>query len=159
MATQNAPQKNFDTFYNGDNSFILGGATWHWRPLHWREWGETIDARVAEEEVLAERRRARIDELIAEGKTRDEAELEVSDDETLVESFEDVIDRIAVYLEPSEVDSFKSVLNDREKRITIAQLQALMVWLQEVQTPDRPTNTPAPSSPGPGTPGAISPAA
>lgn len=152
-------QQNFDQFYNGDNSFILGGSTWHWRPLHWREWGETIDARILEEQEQDQKRREAIDALVASGKPLAEAELEVDDNLTLVESMESVIKRITLYLEPGEVESFKAMVDDRTKRVTIAQLNALHVWLQEVQTPDRPTDTPAPSSPGRGKPGATSPAA
>lgn len=156
MAGQQQAAQNFDEFYNGNNAFILGGTTFHWRPLHWREWGESIDARAAEEGRLDQERRAKIDELIKSGKLLEEAELEVDDQKTLVDSFQEVIDRITIYLEPGEIDAFKAVLEDRTKHVTIAQLNALMVWLQEVQTPDRPTNTPSPSSPGRGTPGAIS---
>lgn len=149
--------ENFDEFYNGNRAFILGGQTFHWRPLHWREWGELIDARAAEEEEREKQLRGAEEKLKAEGK--DEALALLEDDETLVENFEKVIARCQVYVEQNESESFKAVINDPEKRITIAQMNALMVWLQEVQTPDRPTDMPSPSSPGPGRKGATSPAA
>ena len=125
--------------------------------LHWREWGEIIDKRAAEEEEREKKIRAAEEELKKQGK--DAALALLDDDETLVENFEKVIDRCAVYVEPSEKDSFKAIINDPEKRVTIAQLNALMVWLQEVQTPERPTTTPTASSPGAGSTGATSPAA
>lgn len=155
-----ADPRNFDEFYNGDRAFIMGGQTFHWRPLHWREWGELIDRRAAEEVAEQKEREEKIEALMANGKkSRVEAEEEVDDATTLVESFQTVIERITVYLEPDEVTGFRTVLDDQEKRISIAQLNALMVWLQEVQTPDRPTETLSSSSSGPGTQGAISPAA
>lgn len=149
--------QNFDEFYNGNRAFILGGHTFHWRPLHWREWGTNVDARVAEEEEREKKLRAAEEKLKKEGKDADLAFLE--DEETLVENFEKVIERCSLYVEKNEVESFKATVNDPEKRITIAQLQALMVWLQEVQTPDRPTTTPSPSTPGRGKVGATSQAA
>lgn len=156
---QLADPRNFDEFYNGERAFIIGGQTFHWRPLHWREWGELIDRRAAEEVQEQEERKRRIEELVSSGKTPEEAEDIIEDETTLVSSFEQVVERCAVYLEPEEVASFKAVMDDKSKPISIAQLNELMVWLQGVQTPDRPTEMLRASSPGPGTSGAISPAA
>lgn len=153
-----AEPQNFDEFYNGNRAFILGGQTYHWVPLHWREWGALIDARAAEEDKREKARQKKIEKLKAEGKDVEALDVELEDDETLIENFEKVVERCAVYVDPSESDSFKATINDPEKRITIAQLNGLMVWLQEVQTPDRPTSTPSPSSPGPGRAGVTSPA-
>ena len=158
-AKQLSDPQNFDEFYNGDRAFILGGQTHHWRPMHWREWGEIIDRRAADEAAEAVERDAKIAALVKEGKPQDEAEDIVDDEGTLVESFENVVDRIVVYLEPGDIPGFRAVLEDRDKRISVAQLQALMVWLQGVQTPDRPMETLSSSSSGPGTQGATSPAA
>jgi hypothetical protein len=157
-----AEPENFDALYNGNRAFILGGITFHWEPVHWREWGDVIDARVAEEEEKEKRRKVEMERLVAEGMEATEAEVQADeniDDSTLVQTYERVIDRCLVYVANGEAESFKAVINDPEKRISVAQLNALAVWLQEVQTPDRPTTTPSASSPGAGSTGAISPAA
>lgn len=160
MADQ-APE-NFDSLYNGNRAFILGGVTFHWEQLHWREWGATIDARAAEEEEKEKLLRTEIERLKGAGVPADEAEIqadEIVDNSTLVETYEKIVDRIVIFVTEGERESFLAVINDPEKRITSAQLNGLLVWLQEVQTPDRPTTTPPVSSPGPGRTGAISPAA
>lgn len=157
-----ADPQNFDELYNGNRAFIVGGETFHWEPVHWREWGGVIDARVAEEEEKEARLRAEVDRLIAEGVDAVEAETradETVDDSTLVETYEKVIDRCLIYVIDDEAERFKATMNDPAKKISVAQLNALAVWLQEVQTPDRPTTTPAASSPGAGSTGATSPAA
>jgi len=157
-----AEPENFDNLYNGNRAFIVGGQTFHWEPVHWREWGGVIDARVSEEEEKEAKRRVEVERLRAEGVAVAEAEEqadEIVDDATLVETYEKVIDRCLVYIVDNEAESFKSVINDPEKRVSVAQLNALAVWLQEVQTPDRPTTTPTVSSPGAGSTGVTSPAA
>ena len=153
-----ADPKNFDELYNGMRSFVIGGQTFHWRPVHWRVWGELVDARVAEEIEQERKRRALIDDLITGGKTLEEAEQSIEDETTLVSTFEDLAERALVYVEPEEKESLAAVLHDRAKPISTAMLNELVVWLQEVQTPDRPTETPTASSSGPGTSGATSPA-
>lgn len=162
MADKDQAPENFDALYNGNRAFILGGVTFHWEQLHWREWGATIDARAAEEEEKEKLLRTELERLKGEGVPLDVAEVqaeEIIDDSTLVETYEKVVDRCSIYLVDSEVENFKAVVNDPEKKITIAQLNALMLWLQEVQTPDRPTTTPSASSSGAGRTGATSPAA
>ena len=157
-----AEPENFDALYNGNRAFILGGVTFHWEPIHWREWGDVIDARVAEEEEKEKRLKAEVERLVAEGMAPTEAEVqadETIDSSTLVETYERVIDRCLVYVADAEAETFRLVINDPEKRVSVAQLNALAVWLQEVQTPDRPTSTPSASSPGAGSTGATSPAA
>jgi hypothetical protein len=157
-----AEPQNFDALYNGNRAFLLGGVTFHWEPLHWREWGGTIDARAAEEEEKEKLLRKEIERLKTAGVPDDEAQdqaEEFVDDSTLVETYEKVVDRCALYILSSETDNFRAIVNDPEKRITIAQLNALMLWLQEVQTPERPTITPQASSPGAGRTGVTSPAA
>jgi hypothetical protein len=154
--------ENFDSLYNGNRAFIIGGVTFHWEPLHWRDWGAAIDTRASEEQEKEQRIRAEVERLRAEGMSAEDAELQADenvDDTTLVETYEKVVDRCAIYVNRSEAENFKAVLNDPENRITVAQLNALMVWLQEVQTPDRPTTTPSASSSGAGSTGATSPAA
>ena len=155
--------QNFDEFYNGNRAFIIGGQTFHWRPIHWREWGELIDSRVAEELKAEEEREKKIDALVkkSNGKlSRDEAiaQVDAEDDETVVDTFERVVERAVVYLDPKETASFRAVMNDKDSGVSYAMLNALMTWLQEVQVPDRPTEALSSSSPGPGTAGATSPA-
>lgn len=156
-----AEPENFDNLYNGNRAFILGGETFHWEPVHWREWGEVIDARVAEEEEKEAKLRAEVDKLVAEGVDAVTAEerAEEADSTTLVETYEKVIERCLVYVVDDEADRFVAIVNDPKKRVSVAQLNALALWLQEVQTPDRPTNTQPVSSPGAGSTGATSPAA
>ena len=154
-----ATQRNFDEFYDDQRSFVLGGQTFHWRPIHWREWGELIDQRAEDEAKEQAERDRKIAKLVKAGKEEWEAAEIVDDEKTVVQSFESVITRILVYLEASDRDRFRETVNDPEKPISIALLNDLMVWLQGVQTPDRPTETPSDSSSGPGTQGATSPAA
>ena len=154
--------QNFDEFYNGNRAFIIGGQTFHWRPIHWREWGELIDSRVADELREEEEREKKIDALVKKTKvSRDEAiaKVDAEDEGTVVESFERLVDRAVRYLEPKETESFKATLNDKDSGVSYAMLNALMTWLQEVQVPDRPTEALSSSSSGPGTAGATSPAA
>lgn len=158
-----ATPENFDEFYNGNRAFIIGGQTFHWRPIHWREWGEILDSRAAEQYAEEKNRKDRVAALVAGGMQELDAEIQIDEEddraESTVESFEKVIDRIAVYLEPNEIESFKAVANDASKSISVAMLHGLMIWLQGVQTPDRPTETPSLSSSSPGSTGATSPAA
>jgi hypothetical protein len=157
-----AEPQNFDALYNGNRAFLLGGVTFHWEPVHWREWGDVIDARVAEEQEKEKRIKAEVERLVAEGVDPTEAEVQADenlDDSTLVQTYERVIERCLIYIANSEAESFKAAINDPEKRISVAQLNALTIWLQEVQTPERPTITPQASSPGAGRTEATSPAA
>lgn len=154
--------QNFDEFYNGNRAFIIGGQTFHWRPLHWRAWGELIDARVADELKEEEEREKKIDALVKKSKgemSREEAAAKVDDEVTVVQTFERLIDRAVVYLEPNETESFRATMNDVNKGISHAMLSSLLTWLQEVQVAERPTLVQSGSSPGPGTQGATSPAA
>ena len=154
-----ATQRNFDEFYDDQRSFVLGGQTLHWRPIHWREWGELIDQRAADETKEQAERDKKIAALVKKGKEEWEAAEIVDDEKTVIQSFESIVERICVYLEADDVPKFKEIVNDTSKPISVALLNDLMVWLQGVQTPDRPTETPSGSSSGPGTQGAISPAA
>jgi hypothetical protein len=161
MAKDQAPE-NFDSLYNGNRAFILGGVTFHWEPLHWREWGATIDARAAEEVEKEKKLRAELERLKGVGVPDDEAEIqadEIINDETLIQTYERLVDRAVIYVLDSEEESFRAVVNDPDKKVTIAQLNALLVWLQEVQTPERPTTPQPTSSSGAGKTGATSPAA
>ena len=154
-----ADPRNFDEFYNGQRSFVIGGQTFHWRPLHWREWGELLDADAARVTAEQKEREKKIAALVKKGIEQFEAEDQVDATEKTVDSFAKVVDRCTVYLEPAEVEAFKAVMNDEKQPISYALLTEVLVWLREVQTPDRPTQTPVASSSGPGTTGATSQAA
>lgn len=154
-----ADPRNFDETYNGQRSFVIGGQTFHWRPLHWREWGGILDADAAREAAEEKEREKKIAALVKKGIDQFEAEDQVDEQKTTIEAFERLVDRCAIYLEPAEIESFKAILNDQTKQISYAMVTDLLVWLQGVQTPDRPTETPTPSSSGPGTSGATSPGA
>lgn len=156
--------QNFDEFYNGNRAFIIGGQTFHWRPLHWREWGELIDRRVADEQREEEEREKKIAALMKKKGNEEMSRLEASivvdeeDEATVVETFEKLVDRAITYLVPNETESFKATMNDKDSGVSYAMLNSLMTWLQEVQAPDRPTEALSSSSSGPGTVGATSPA-
>lgn len=148
--------QNFDQMYNGDNAFIIGGQMFHWRPLHWREWGELIDKAAAEEAAERDKQQKQIEALIKKGMNQDDAEAKVYDDETTVSAFEALVLRCTRYLVSDEIDAFIQVMEDKNRHISMAQVNALLVYLQESQTPERPTNPPSSSSPGPGTPAVTS---
>lgn len=151
--------ENFDELYKGDRAFVLGGQTFHWRPLHWREWGKLNDQRIHDALADDEHYRKRMEELKKAGKTEVEAATEIDLEETVVENFEKHIERIKPYLVEDELSVFETVVNDPKKAVSIAQLRALLTWLEGVQHPDRPTTAPSASSSGPGSTGATSPAA
>jgi hypothetical protein len=151
--------RNFDEFYNGQRAFILGGQTLHWRPLHWREWGKINDKRIADAIAEEAEHKKKLDKLVKSGKTELEAEEIIETEETVEENFEKLVERCMIYLEQEDIKVFRTVVDDPEKRISIAQLRALHEWLEEAQHPDRPTVVPSGSSSGPGSTGATSPAA
>lgn len=153
-----ADPRNFDEFYDGERSFVIGGQTFHWRPLHWREWGELLDADAARQEAEKKDREKKIAVLVKKGIEEFEAEDQVDAQDTTVDAFNRLVDRCTVYLEPSEIQSFKDVVGDTSKTISYAMIAEVLRWLQGVQTPDRPTETPTGSSSGLGTSGVTSPA-
>lgn len=130
--------RNFDELHTDDRTFTIGGQEFKWRYLHWREFAGSIDE---EQAARAEARKNGTE------PAKDEAEEDEGD--TLVESFEKVIGRILMYLEPGDHARFLEATEDEDKPVTIVQLNELANWLLEVQT-DRPTQAPQISSPGPG---------
>lgn len=137
--------ENFDQVHPEDRSFILGGQTFHWQPMWWRDFGEMVEETVkkaeAESEAAEKAEKAR-----ASGK-------KVPDTSpTLVDTYEQLIEGICKFLEPSEVESFQAIVNDRTKRISHVQLTELRDWLREV-TNNRPTEQPSPSGDGHGSTG------
>jgi hypothetical protein len=149
--------KNFDQVHPENKAFILAGQEFHWTPMWWRDFGTVIEEeteRFLEQQRKEEEYEAKADKLRAEGK-------KVPDPptgQTLVDSYEDLIKAICRYIEPSEVDRFKEVVNDPGKRISHLQLTELRDWIREV-TNNRPTEEPSPSEPGPGQTEATSQAA
>jgi hypothetical protein len=128
---------NFDQVHPEDRSFILGGETFHWQPMWWRDFGEMIEKAVRDVE-------------------KEEAELKAAQERGedpkgphLVESYEKLIEGIFPYLVPDEVVRFKTLLENPEKRISSLQLNELRDWLREV-TNNRPTDQPSPSDAGRG---------
>jgi len=147
--------ENFDQVHPEDRSFILGGQTFHWQPMWWRDFGQMVEDTVKKAEEEAEAAQA-AEEAKESGGTsaRDkkkaaEAEAKVP---TLIDTYEQLIDGICRYLEPSEVDSFRAIVNDPAKRISHLQLSELRDWLREV-TNNRPTELPSPSDGGRGSTG------
>ena len=132
-----AEAQNFDQVYPVNRSFIIGEQTFHWQPMWWRDFGDMVDEAVA----LS----------LKETRAAEEAEKrgEEPEESTLADTYERMIDGIVRYLEPSEVESFKAIVNDKAKRISHLQLSELRDWLREV-TNNRPTEQLSPSAPGAG---------
>jgi hypothetical protein len=140
--------KNFDEVHPEDRSFILGGETFHWQPLGWREWGDLIDEEVvhqAEDTREAEAHEKAVDEALEKGETLPP----MPTGQRLTTTMERVIDRIIRYLVAEDVERFKAVVNDPGRKISALQLREMRDWLQEV-TNNRPTEQPSPSDAGRG---------
>ena len=58
-------------------------------------------------------------------------------------------DQILLFLEADELDKWRQLRERDENPVTIAQLNAILLWLMEEQT-GRPTEQPSPSAPGRG---------
>jgi hypothetical protein len=58
-------------------------------------------------------------------------------------------DQILLFLAKDEQDKWRELRARQENPVTIAQLNAILLWLMEQQT-GRPTVTPSPSAPGRG---------
>lgn len=63
--------------------------------------------------------------------------------------------QILLFLPPDEQAKWEKLRADEDKPVTIAQMNAILMWLMEEQT-GRPTEAPSPSAPGPGTTGTSS---
>lgn len=129
--------RDFDEMLTDDREFTIGGETFHWRYLHWREFATAIDLEV-------DRRK----EETPEG-------VDPEDNDTVVESYERVIDRVVLYLVPGDVDRFRKLMDDVSKPIPTIQINELGNWLVEAQTA-RPTEPPSASTGGRGKVVAIS---
>lgn len=67
-------------------------------------------------------------------------------------------DQILLFIEAAEHEAWKALRAREDRPVTIAQLNAILLWLMEEQT-GRPTVTPSPSAVGRGRTAAISKAA
>lgn len=139
--------ENFDQVHPEDRSFILGGQTFHWQPMWWRDFGAMVEETVAKAEEEAE-----AEKVVSEAKGSGKRAPKNIKPPTLIDTYEQLIDGICRYLEPSEVDSFRGIVNDPAKRISHVQLTELRDWLREV-TNNRPTEQPSPSEGGRGNTG------
>lgn len=154
MAGSNGVARDFDQVHPENRSFKLAGTVFHWTPMWWRDFGEMVEENVAKLE-------AQVEEEAENGQPqkgrRKKAEPEKKPP-TMVDSYQDLIDSIALYIEPSEVEGFRAIVGDKEKRVSHLQLTELRDWLREV-TNNRPTEQPSPSGDGPGNTEATSPVA
>jgi hypothetical protein len=127
---RNRKMRNFDEMYTEDRSFVIGGETFHWEPVFWRVYSEWVDTAVEEQN--------RLQKETPEGQTPNLK---------LIDTFEDIIKRVLLFIVPEEKDAFEALVTDPEKKITTLQLSELSTWLLEVQT-ERPTTPPSPSGNG-----------
>lgn len=137
--------EDFDQVHPEDRSFKLGGQTFHWQPMWWRDFGEMVEETVQRAEAEAAAAEAADED--ASKPARGKKKVESVKVPTLVDTYEELIEGVCKYLEPSEVDSFKAIVNDKAKRISSLQLTSLRDWLREV-TNNRPTEQPSPSGDG-----------
>ena len=135
--------ENFDRVHpeRADREFILAGERFHWRKVHWREYGEMADKLISQDE-----------------EEPSEEEPGGKKDLTVIEMYEQLVERLVVYIEKDEVTRFRTTVEDPEKEITQLQLTELRDWLNEKQT-SRPTQQPSPSDVGRGGTAPISRAA
>lgn len=141
--------KSFSEELVKERTFELGGETFEWRYLHWREYSRWLDERAAAEDAEHAARQSVLNErerLIAEGKTGDD--LPAIPEETVEASFEALIGRIAKYVVKDQLDLFNEVVNDEDREIPGHLLRSLADWLLEVQT-GRPTEEAPTSGDGP----------
>lgn len=109
--------KNFDEMLPQDREFTVGGETFHWRDVR--------------PEVLTSFEPSR------NGDTPD-------DDNAAWRLMDD---QILLFIEPAEHDKWAELRARDEKPVTIAQLNAILLWLMQEQT-GRPTQAPSPSGSG-----------
>ncbi len=109
--------KNFDEMLPKDREFTVGGETFHWRDVR--------------PEVLTS----------FEPSTNGSA----PDDDNAAWRLMD--EQILLFLSADEHDAWRSLRARDDRPVTIAQLNAILLWLMEEQT-GRPTQAPSPSAPG-----------
>ena len=137
--------RDFDAGLERDRVFKVGGDSFTYRIVHWREFAQLIDDESARElAAQAEQKQ------IAEAEGEEAAELLEA---TMVADMERVLSRVCQYLVPEDVERFKAFATNEEKPFSWGQLLELRDWLGEVQTA-RPTKQPGTSSRGRGGTGA-----
>ena len=109
--------KNFDEMLPTDRELTVGGEQFHWRDVR--------------PEVLTSFEPSR------NGDTPD-------DDNAAWRLMDD---QILLFLATDEVDKWRALRTRDENPVTIAQLNAILLWLMEEQT-GRPTQAPSPSASG-----------
>ncbi len=109
--------KNFDEMLPTDREFTVGGETFHWRDVR--------------PEVLTSFEPSRN----GDSPDDDNAAWRLMDDQILL------------FIEPAEADRWREVRARDTQPVTIAQLNAILLWLMEEQT-GRPTQAPSPSASG-----------
>lgn len=133
--------RNFDEELIDDRQFTIGGETFSWRYLHWREFAAVMDK---EDE---------------ESKQREQAQKEAGDGwvdpTTFVGNHEELVESIVLLLDPGQAARFKETVNDPAKEIGFQQIVRLHNWLLNQQTA-RPTDPPEGSGPSGGATGASS---
>ena len=111
--------RNFDEMLATDREFTVGGETFHWRDVR--------------PEVLTSFEPSRN----GDGPDDDNAAWRLMDDQILL------------FIGKDEHDKWVSLRARDDNPVTIAQLNAILLWLMEEQT-GRPTVQPSPSDPGRG---------
>jgi len=110
--------RNFDDMLAQDREFTVGGETFHWRDVR--------------PEVLTAFEPSEPEE---NGKPDDGAAWRLMDDQILL------------FITQDEHARWRELRARDERPVTIAQLNAILLWLMEEQT-GRPTEAPSPSAPG-----------
>ncbi len=109
--------KNFDDMLPQDREFTVGGETFHWRDVR--------------PEVLTS---------FEPSRNGDQP-----DDENAAWRLMD--DQILLFLAKDETEKWRNLRAREDNPVTIAQLNAILLWLMEEQT-GRPTQAPSPSASG-----------
>ena len=120
--------KDFDEMLATDREFTVGGETFHWRDVR--------------PEVLTSFEPS----ANGDGPDDDNAAWRLMDDQILL------------FIAADEHPRWRDLRARDDKPVTIAQLNAILLWLMEEQT-GRPTVQPSPSAPGRGRTAATSKAA
>lgn len=134
--------KNFDDMLAKDRDFTVAGETFQWRNVR-PEVLTSFESSPSEEDVPDN---ASDEEKIAAKLRNDNAAWRLMDDQILL------------FLHKNDHERWRELRAREENPVTIAQLNAILVWLMEEQT-GRPTVPSSPSDPGRGRTAATSKAA
>jgi hypothetical protein len=119
--------KNFDDMLAKDREFTVGGETFHWRDVR--------------PEVLTSFEPS----TNGDGKNEDGTDKEPDDNA----AWRLMDDQILLFIAKDEADRWRELRSRDDNPVTIAQLNAILLWLMEEQT-GRPTVQPSPSEVGRG---------